>query len=455
MGLGLHGGGVGSARWLAAKGAKVTVTDLKTKAQLAGSIKALAGLDIKFVLGKHRQADFRNVDLVIQNPGVPRQSKFLKIAERAGVEIATDMSIFFSLCPAPIIGITGTKGKSTTTALLGEIFKKWKRGTVVAGNIRKSPLDFLHKIKRDTPVILELSSWQLEGLLRLKQSPHLALITNIYLDHLNRYKNFKDYLAAKKIIYTFQTPDDFIILNYDNEATRAMGEEVFSQRFWFSKKYFKGQNGAFVSRDGWIVFRQDGKEKKVIKRRDIKLSGEHNLENVLATAATAMIYGAPVKIIREAVGKFRGLEGRTEVVRRLHGIQFVNDTTATAPAASVNALKTLKAKNKNIILIAGGADKKLEFRQMAKEVKKSCKAVILMNGNASTKLRRELKNIRYPLSAIRHGVESMEEAVEEAYKLAERGDIILLSPGAASFGLFNNEFDRGEKFVESARNLSV
>ena len=446
MGLGLHGGGLGVARWLVSQGARVLITDLKTEKQLKKSIENLKNFKIKYVLGRHREKDFKDADLIIQNPGVPRESKFIKIAEKNEVPIATDISIFFNYCPAPIIGITGTKGKTTITTLLGKIFKKKNAKTVVAGNIRKSPLDFLEKISKNTPVILELSSWQLEGLARIKKSPHIGLITNIFVDHLNRYDDLEDYKKAKKLIYTFQTPDDIIILNRDNLHTKRMGKEVFAKRFWFSRKYFLWENGVFI-KGGWVMFRKDGKIKKILKVKDIQLPGDHNLENVLAAITVATVSKIPLDIIREVVKKFKGVENRMEFVRSIGGVKYFNDTTATAPEATINSLKTL-GKGKNIILISGGADKELYFKDMAKQIKKHCKSVILLPGTATPKI----KKLLISHSSL-YTVQNMSDAVARASKIAEKGDIILLSPGCASFGIFVNEFDRGDQFVREVRAI--
>lgn len=445
MGLGLQGGGVGTARWLARQGARVLVTDLKTEKELAKSLKELEGLDIKYVLSKHREEDFKNVDLIIKNPGVPRDSKFLKIARENNIPITTDINIFFELCPAPIIGITGTKGKTTTATLLGKIFTAYNPQSVIAGNIRKPVLDFLEKIDKDTPIVLELSSWQLEGLEEIKKSPRLALITNIFVDHLNRYEDLEDYKNAKKFIYKYQTPKDVIILNRDNFHTKRMYNEAPSQCFWFSKKYFKWENGVCV-RWGQIIFRHEGKRTEIMPVKEIKVPGDHNLENVLGAITLAMVYGVPVEIIRETVKNFRGVENRTELTREVGGVKYYNDTTATAPEAVINSLKTLGRK-KNIILIAGGADKELYFKDMARQIKKRCKRVVLLPGTATEKINEELIDIKYPASNIQPAA-NMTDAVRKARNLAEAGDIVLLSPGCASFGIFINEFDRGEQFVK-------
>ena len=442
MGLGLHGGGLGVTKWLIKQGARVTVTDLKTKEQLKATLRELKSLPIKYVLGRHQPADFKNADLVIQNPGVPSESPFLKIANKAGVPVVTDMSLFFERCPAPIIGITGTKGKTTTTTLIGKIFQSAGKKPIVAGNIRVSPLDFLNKIKKNSSVILELSSWQLEGLAPLKISPQIALITNLSPDHLNRYRSLGDYIKAKTLIFKFQQPEDICILNRDNQASRQLAKLVPSRLFWFSKKYFTSGNGGFI-KDGWLRFRSGNKTVKVIKTSAVKIPGEHNLENILAALSLALVAGVSLAAVRQAIKQFTGVSDRLELIKTVKGVSYYNDTTATAPTAAIQALKTLGGQKKNIVLLAGGADKKLEFGEFAQAIKKYAKAVVLFRGSASVKLKKELLKLNYWVMT---EVGSMPAAVSAAQKLARAGEIILLSPGAASFGLFINEFDRGEQF---------
>lgn len=450
MGLGLHGGGLGVTEWLARKGAKLIVTDLKDRKELEPSLARLKKYKIKYVLGRHRIGDFRNVDMVIQNPAAPRESKYLAIARKNNIPIETDISLFFQLCPASIIGVTGTKGKSTVVTLLDKIFRAIRSSTVVAGNIRVSPLKFLSRIKKKTPVILELSSWQLEGIEKHFISPHLAVITNIMSDHLNRYQGFKDYLEAKKNIFKFQEPNDFTVLNRDNKILRELDQEVVGRRFWFSRRYFPEENGCYI-KNGMIIFRSMGREKKVCSISDIKIQGIHNLENVLASVSVAMISKIPVRVIRSVIKKFKGLPDRLELIRDYQGIQFYNDTTATTPEATQAALNTLYTRDKKIILIAGGTDKKLSYKKLAQDIKKKVKALVLFKGTATVKLKKNLGVKGRKL--IEEEVESMKEAVKRTKQMARVGDIVLLSPGAASFGLFQNEFDRGRQFVEEVRGL--
>lgn len=437
MGLGLHGGGLGVTKWLAQKSARILVTDLKTKSQLLPTIKKLAKYNIQYVLGKHRSSDFENADIIIKNPGVPKESKYLAIARKKGIPIETDMSLFFRLCPAKTIGITGTKGKSTLTMMVYEIFKMAGKKPVMAGNIRISPLEVLKKIKITTPIILELSSWQLEDMAHLKVSPHFAVITNIMPDHLNRYKNMAEYIKAKSLIFQYQKQDDYIILNRDNVITKKLDKEAISQRFWFSLRYFPEENGSFI-KNGWLVFRMNGQETKVMAVKDVKIPGQHNLNHVLAAVIVAMISKIKPQTIRKTFQHFKGVPGRLELIREYKTRRFYNDTTATTPEATIAALDSFKQK---VVLIAGGADKELEFADLAKIIKKKVKYSILLKGTATDKLIKLIRtNKNWTV------VDNMAGAVKKAWENSRVGDIILLSPGAASFGIFANEFDRGDQF---------
>ena len=454
MGLGSYeeGSGIAAVRFLLAQGAKVTVTDLKTREQLAEQIKRLgpAAKKIGFVLGKHREADFRAADLVVRNPGVPKSSKFLQIARDRGIAIENDITLFFQLVDRKrIIAVTGTRGKSTTTTLLYDMIKAADARAILGGNITKSPLTQLRQAKAGGPVVLELSSWLLEGLEEIKMSPHIAVFTNIYPDHLNTYKDIDDYAAAKKSIFKFQNAQDYCVVNRDNKFTRGMGREIPSQRFWFSKKYFAEENGAYV-KGGKIFVRMDGRETMIMKTGDISLAGEHNLENYLGAICAAAIYGIKPALIAKTAKKFSGVADRQELIATIRGVKYYNDTTSTTPEAGLAALQALGSKTaKKIILIAGGSDKGLDFSQLTKEIKKKCKAVILLDGSGTKRLQPLLSDRRLPLTV----ATSMSDAVGIAASQARKGDIVLLSPACASFGLFKNEFDRGAQFRRAVDDL--
>ena len=404
MGLGLHGGGVGVAKFFCQQGAKLLVTDLKTKNQLKESVQKLKGLPVKFILGKHRREDFINTDLIIKNPAVPSNSPYLKIARKHKILIKTDVSIFFDLCGAPIIGITGTKGKSTVSTLVHLFLKGKYPKTILAGNIGVSPLEVLPKITKKSKVVLELSSFELEG---LKKSPHIAIITTLFPDHLNRYKNFRDYINAKKSIFKYQKKNDILILNYNNSETKKLASEARSKVYFFKNS------------------------------------------NVSAAIAVAKLFKISKKDIKKVLSNFKGVPSRQELVAVKKGVKYINDTTATTPQSVILAARTFKKKfpKSEIVLIAGGVDKKLSYKNLAKEIQENITHLILLPGTASNKLKKQLRNSKI------YSVKSMKQAVKKASKLAERGDVVLLSPGAASFNLFKNEFDRGEQFVKAVYKL--
>jgi UDP-N-acetylmuramoylalanine--D-glutamate ligase len=442
MGLGLIGGGVGVVKWLIKNKAQVLVTDLKKKSQLKESIDKLKGLPIKYVLGKHDEKDFTNADLIIKNPAVPSDSKFLKIAKKNKIPIETDISIFFRLFKGKIIGVTGTKGKSTTSFLIYQFLKEAKKKVFLAGNIGQSPLNYLNK--NYSLAVLELSSWQLEDMAHLKKSPQVAVLTTIFPDHLDRYKSFKDYIEAKKLIFKFQKKKDVLVLNFDNKITKKFARLAKGKVFYFSQKMLKRKNSLFI-KDGRIIFKKD-KEKEIVSLQEIK--NKSNLENILAAITVACLFKVSSKKIKKILKKFKGLPNRLELIRILKGVKYYNDSMATVPQATITALKNFPYQK--IILISGGADKNLNFEKMVKEIKKRCKAVILLPGSATEKIELKLSTLNFkPILKVKN----MKEAVLKASSLAEKDDIVLLSPGCASFGLFQNAYHRAQEFIKAVKKL--
>lgn len=408
VGLGLHGGGVGIAKFLYKQGAKLLITDLKTKAQLKESLEKLKNLKIEFILGRHREQDFKNADLIIKNPDVPSDSRYLKVAQEHNIPIKTDVGIFFDLCNASIIGITGTKGKSTTASLTYLILKSKYPKTFLAGNIGVSPLEILSKVNKskDPKVVLELSSFELED---LKQSPHIALVTNLFPDHLNRYKNFKDYIKAKQAIFKYQKKDDILIINYNDAESRRFVRKALSKIY-----YFKGSN-------------------------------------IEAAIAIAKFFKISKKNIKEVISNFKGVSNRQELISIKRGVRYINDTTATTPQSVIFAINEFKEKfpRAKIVLISGGMDKELEYKNLASEIKKSVNSIILLPGSATDKIKDRLNKLKVDYS----NSASMTEAVKISESMAEKGDVVLLSPGAASFNLFKNEFHRGDEFKKAVKQL--
>ncbi|MBU1126059.1 UDP-N-acetylmuramoyl-L-alanine--D-glutamate ligase [Patescibacteria group bacterium] len=469
MGLGRYkqGSGLGAAKWLIRHGAQTIITDLKDETELEESMALVTEWYQKyremypdrtiyaplFVLGEHRHEDFVEVDCVVQNPGVPSESEFVVAAKEAGVPIESDVSLFFRFCPYPIIAVTGTKGKTTTTKMIGEMLELEDDRAVVAGNIKVSPLEHLDEILHrgePTLIVLELSSWLLESLPEtfktLKKGPDISILTNVYPDHLNRYHSYGDYIHSKEIIFEWQAADQYTILNWDHETVRAMGSRARGKLFWASKTY-QEVDGCFV-KGTKIVFRNEGREEEIISVDQIALKGDHNMENILSSISAALLRGVSLENVRKVLEEFKGVSDRQELVREVDEISYVNDTTATNPDAVIVALKRFGA-DADIILIAGGVDKELQYDELAEAIVKTCKQVILFEGSASDMLEEKIKG-RVPVT---NKINNMNEAVTKARALAKSGDIVLLSPGAASFNLFLNEFDRGEQFREEVRNL--
>ncbi len=448
FGLGVHGGGLGVATWLVKQGARVTVTDLKNVEQLQPSLDALRGLPIEYVLGEHREQDFLNADLIVRNPGVPRESKWLQLAREHKIPVEMEMSLFVERLPlgaAQVIGITGTKGKTTTTLMTGAILKRANPKTVVAGNLRVSALELLDQIDAETPVVLELSSWQLEAFLTHQVSPHIAAITNISPDHLNRYRDLDDYAEAKAVIFRHQQPGDFLVLNFDNKLLTRFSPRAFGKVVWTSATRTLKQ-GAFRDGDA-LVWEWGGARKKIMSVHDLRVLGAHNIANALTAIALASVWGATPDQVAEALVEFRGVEDRQEFVRVVDGVRYINDTTATAPAATIAAIETFAPSAKSVVLIAGGADKSLDFEEVARVIAAKVAHLVLLEGTATDKFASAVEAAGAK-GIIAGRFDNLPAAVERARGVARSGDIVLLSPGCASFGMFANEFERGVKFKE-------
>jgi UDP-N-acetylmuramoylalanine--D-glutamate ligase len=448
MGLGLFGGGVGIAQFLARQGARVTVTDLRNATELAPSLKQLEGIPVSYKLGGHCSEDFINADMVIINPAVPKDSRFIQIARNNHVPMDTEINIFFQLCPAPIIGITGSNGKSTTTTLTGKILQQTQRMTWVGGNIGKSLLLELKEIKPSDIVVLELSSFQLEELHNAKKSPGISVLTNISPNHLDRYSDMDEYIQAKKGIILHQKPEDYVILNYDDPELRRWERECRGRVVWYSTKDTL-TNGAFVQGND-IILSVNGTRIAIPCISRIKIPGIHNLQNILAASCAAYLAGANGQHIGNVVTAFAGLEHRLEFVREVHGIRYYNDSKATTPKSAMAAIAAFQSP---VILIAGGYDKGSDFGEFAEVCAKHAKSVVLI-GKTAGKIKelviqkmaqKETPSIRTP--------NTFKEAFQQANALATSGDIVLLSPACASYDMFLNYEERGRQFKTMVQAL--
>ncbi|HAI74147.1 MAG TPA: UDP-N-acetylmuramoyl-L-alanine--D-glutamate ligase [Candidatus Moranbacteria bacterium] len=450
MGLGLHGGGVGTVKFLSEAGACIIATDIKSKEELALSLEKLKGIkNASFVLGQHRPEDFIKTDLVIKNPAVSWNNKYIKLALDKKIPVEMDSSLFFKLCENKIIGVTGTKGKTTTAGLIYAILKTAKKDTVEAGISQTSVLDKLKNLKKETLVVFELSSWRLSALGKAKISPQISVITNIYPDHLNYYKSMDEYIADKENIFLHQKKNDICVINADSELLGKSRWKIPSQIVEFSREKIISDSGAFI-KDGGIYFKNSENENKILDISEIKLKGGHNQENILAAVAVAGMLGINSDIIKKGILSFSGTPHRLELVRKSDGVEYYNDSAATTPESAISGINSFSAP---IVLICGGANKNLDVSILAKEISKKVKSVIFLAGESTDKIIEELRKEIENKNAEFKIVNSMEQAVELARQEARSGDAVLLSPGASSFGLFVNEFDRGDQFREIVKNL--
>ncbi len=445
MGLGLNGGGLSTARFFAAHGARVTVTDMKNEQDLVPSIEALADYpDIRFVLGRHETADFQNADTVIKNPGVKLEGNPY-LSEARSIE--TDISVFLRFTSAPVLAVTGSKGKSSTVSALYWGMKELGLPVFLGGNITVSPLTFLEHTSEETPVILELSSWQLGDLKgRNLLKPKIAIITPIMSDHQNWYGTMERYVADKKLIYTDQDEKCHLLCNRDDEWGPVFARETRATVHWYSSKPLSPDvNGAWIDAEGNGVMRIGGSERQILGR-DLAVSGPHMRQNLLNAAQAMVLWGCDAQETARALASFPGIEHRLEFFHEEQGVRYYNDSAATIPEAVAAALASF---NRPVILLSGGTDKNLDFTALA-AVAHTAKRILLLAGTGTDKLI-PLLNARD--IAFDGPFSSLPELVAHAKKIAESGDIVLFSPGATSFGMFKNEFDRGIRFRNAVFGL--
>jgi len=446
MGLGLLGRGVGDAKFLAECGADLLVTDLKTEEELKTSLEQLKEFsNIKFVLGEHRLEDFRDRDLVIRAAGIPLNSPYTEEAQKNNIPVKMSTALFVKLSNTKTIGITGTKGKSTTTHLIENILKESGKKFFLGGNVRGlATLPLLKEVEENDLVLMELDSWQLQGFGYDEISPNISVFTNLMNDHMNYYKgDTQQYFDDKANIFKYQKEGDILITS---SKTKKIIDEKFNREI---KSKIIITDAEDVPPD-WNPI----------------ILGNHNKESIAFVIKASEALGIDEEAIKRGVETFKGVPARLELIREVNGIKYYNDTTATTTDAAIAALQSLLPRpglvNKagpwsgvsgvsgtGIVLLAGGSDKELKFEEFVEEMEGRVKKLILFKGNATDKILELLERDQFDFVV----VDSMDKAFEEAQKVAEEGDIVLLSPGATSFGIFKNEFDRGDQFVELVKNI--
>ncbi|MDR7870084.1 MAG: UDP-N-acetylmuramoyl-L-alanine--D-glutamate ligase [Tissierellaceae bacterium] len=440
IGLGISG--VSTIKALNRLGAIIWVTDTKQEEDVKDVLKALNGIPINKVLGVN-DMDLSQIDLIVKSPGVPPYVPIIEKAINEGIEVITDIEFGYRLnLTDNFIAITGTNGKTTTTTLVGEVFKAANYNTHVVGNIGKGILGELIDSKSEDIFIIEASSFQLEHTRYFK--PKVSLILNLAPDHIDWHGSYENYITSKKKIFNNQDIDDFIVLNYDDPLLRTFKDEMKSNLIWFSINE-KLDKGIYI--DGEYIFINDGnKNIKFMPIKEIKILGRHNLENVLACIGICISMGIDLGTLRNTIKSFNGVEHRLEFVVEKDGIKFYNDSKGTNPEASIKAISAIPAP---IILIAGGYDKQSDFDEFISSFKGKVKAMILL-GQTKYKLKESADNNNFSSYYL---VETLDEAVNLAYKLGIEGDNILLSPACASWGMFNNFEERGKLFKEAVYRL--
>ncbi len=442
MGLGLHGGGVETARYLAGHGARVVCTDLQSREVLQKSVDKLSGLGIRFVLGRHNAEDFDEADIIVKNPAIPWNSPLLSGREN----LETDISLFLKVSHSPVIAVTGSKGKSTVVSALHSILVRHNPDTRIGGNIAVNPLSFVHELTGNEPVVLELSSWQLGDLhSHTLLRPKIACITNLMRDHQNRYSSFSHYERDKTEIFKNSGFEDWTVFP-DDEYGRKWAESSggrsiligLDQEVNTERKSF-----AWLDNRGNGYLRMDNEVEELLPSR-LQVPGQAFKQNMLFAGVMARLWGCEAGLIRTALAGFQGVPYRMEKFLEADGVSFYDDTTATIPDAAAAGLNALSCP---VILIAGGTDKALDFSPFD-DVACKPKKILMLSGSATDKWMPRLKKLG---ASVDGPFDSMDSAVDEALSLTENGDAVLLSPGAASFDMFQHEFRRGDAFKACCR----
>jgi UDP-N-acetylmuramoylalanine--D-glutamate ligase len=437
--VGLARTGVATALFCAARGASVTATDARTENEIGESIAPLRTAGVRLELGGHQENTFLQQDLVVPSPGVPADAPLLQAARAEGVTIWSEVELADRFLNGRLIGITGSNGKTTTTALIEHILRNAGLSTILAGNIGTPLIARVEQTRDNTITVVELSSFQLELIETFR--PNISVFLNLTVDHLDRHHTLEAYGRAKARIFENQTEADSAVLNADDPATTLLAPAK-PHVYWFSRKQRVAQ-GAFV-RENEIVFRHDGEEEVVLNLRDIPLAGAHNVENVLAAVVATRLAGADAAAIARGVRSFAGVEHRLEFVAEIAGVRYYNDSKATNVDATLKALDAFPGR---ILIVLGGKDKGSDYTVLQKTLRE--KAILaLLIGAAADKIE---KQITGSVAIERAG--TIERAVEIASHASRPGDVVLLAPACASFDQFQNYEHRGRVFKELVHHL--
>jgi UDP-N-acetylmuramoylalanine--D-glutamate ligase len=447
--LGFGAEGNASTEFLLSRGAEVFVFEQKEVARLDAEHQELA-VDLtkrgaKFFFGDLESVDISALDLIVRSPGVPLTHPLLAASRKAGLEVTSGTALFFDECMAPIIGITGTKGKGTTSSLIYAMLCADKRPTHLVGNIGEPALGVLQDISAKEIVVYELSSFQL---IEVTKSPYIAVVLMITQDHLDFHITISEYERAKANIVRFQEGKDMVVANMDYEMSRRIGESSLAKKYWISRRRPVAE-GCFIE-DGNIVLVRDGVKEVILPASEVALPGAHNLENACAAVMTAILVGVPIEAIQEVLRTFRGLPHRLQLVEEVQGIRYYDDSISTTPESAIAAIEAFDAPK---ILILGGSSKGADFGDLAKVIAASTSMrAIIGVGEEWPRIKEQLQAFKNDLVLI-EGCNSMEEMVRSAKEVAKPGDVVLLSPACASFGMFKSYKDRGEQFVAAIKKI--
>ena len=439
--VGLGKSGVASALFMKAHGARVTVSDTKSGDELRNEIPVLLDHGITVETGGHGERTFRGQDLIVVSPGVPVDAPPLVQARSLGESVIGEIELAAQFLPGPIVAITGSNGKTTTTTLAGEIMTAGGLPALVGGNIGTPAISLAERAKPETVIVLEISSFQLETIQTFR--PKVAVVLNVTPDHLDRHRTFQIYTDAKARIFENQQGSDFAVLNADDPTCVAMGNRTRAQVYWFSRLK-EVQQGAWV-RDGNIVFRDPKGQREILQVSEIPLKGAHNLENVLAAVCASILMGCSPDKIRKAVHDFKAVEHRLEFVATIGGVDYYNDSKATNVDATIKALESFPA---NIHLILGGKDKGSDYTVLNDLIRQRVKRIYTI-GAAAAKIESQVKG-----AEVVHA-ETLENAIRKARATAQSGDVVLLAPACASFDQFKSYEHRGKLFKEIVRGLAA
>ena len=439
--VGLGKSGVASALFMKKQGARVTVSDTKSGDELRNEIPILLDNGITVETGGHGDRTFRGQDLIVVSPGVPVDAPPLVQARSLGETVIGEVELAAQFLPGPIVAITGSNGKTTTTTLTGEIMTAAGFPALVGGNIGTPAISLTERAKPGTVIVLEISSFQLETIQSFR--PKVAIVLNVTPDHLDRHRTFEIYAEAKARIFENQEPADFAVLNADDPTCVAMEKRTRAQVFWFSR-HKEVESGAWV-RDGSIVFRDSTGQREILQVSEIPLKGAHNLENVLAAVSAAVLMGCAPEKIRQAVHDFKAVEHRLEFVASIAGVDYYNDSKATNVDATIKALESFPA---NIHLILGGKDKGSDYTVLNDLLRRRVKRVYTI-GAAAAKIESQIKG-----PEVVHA-ETLETAIRKANAAAQPGDVVLLAPACASFDQFKSYEHRGKVFKDVVRGLAT